>query len=324
MNMSDLMGSAATPLRGRWLFSESMARHVSWRAGGPADRVYVPVDSDDLGIFLRGLAVNEPLCFVGLGSNLLVRDGGFRGTVVLMHSSRASIRTEGAVMYASAGAACPKLARLAAVGDLEGAEFLAGVPGTIGGALAMNAGCHGSQTWEFVQSVFMIDRAGVQRERCPAEFEIAYRHVALRGGARLGHDEWFVGASFRFSPGDGALARNRIRELLTRRIATQPLGLPNAGSVFRNPEGDHAARLIEACGLKGASMGGARISEQHANFIVNPGGVALAADIEALISHARNVVRVKLGIDLVAEVRIVGDAAARTDANGMALQAGQS
>ena len=309
MNMAELPGLTSMPLRGRLLTAEPMSRHVSWRAGGVADRVYVPADSDDLAVFLRSLAPRETLCFVGLGSNLLVRDGGFRGTVILMHNSHAAIRAEGAVIRAGAGAACPKLARLAALRQLEGAEFLAGVPGTVGGALAMNAGCYGSQTWDFVRSASTIDRTGTIRERAAGDFVTGYRHVALRGGEVLGEDEWFIGASFVFAPGDGTRARRRIRELLARRIATQPLGLPNAGSVFRNPEGDHAARLIEACGLKGYAIGGARISQKHANFIVNPGGKALAADIEALIKHARDAVRGKFGIDLLPEVRIVGVAA---------------
>jgi len=320
MNMADLTGLAATPLRGRLRTAAPMSRHVSWRAGGVADRLYIPADSDDLSVFLRGLAPREPLCFVGLGSNLLVRDGGYRGTVILMHSSHAVMRAEGAVIHASAGAACPKLARLAALRQLEGAEFLAGVPGTVGGALAMNAGCYGSQTWEFVRSASTIDRAGTIRERTAGDFEIGYRHVVLRGDSVLGEDEWFIGASFAFAPGDGGRARRRIRELLAQRIATQPLGLPNAGSVFRNPEGDHAARLIEACGLKGVAIGGARISEKHANFIVNPGGKALAADIEALIGHAREAVRVKFGVDLVPEVRIIGQAAAQASSIGAAQE----
>jgi len=311
MNMAEITGPATLPLRGRLLFAEPMSRHVSWRAGGAADRLYIPADSEDLSAFLRSLAPREPLCFVGLGSNLLVRDGGFRGTVILMHSSHAGIRADGVVIHASAGAACPKLARLAALRQLEGAEFLAGIPGTVGGALAMNAGCYGAQTWEFVRSANTIDRAGTIRERSPADFEIGYRHVVLRGGSVLGEDEWFVGASFTFAPGDGARARRRIREFLARRIATQPLGLPNAGSVFRNPEGDYAARLIEACGLKGYAIGGARVSEKHANFIVNPGGKALAADIEALIGHVREAVRAKFGVVLVPEVRIVGEAVAK-------------
>ena len=309
MNMADLITSGIGRMRGRLLAAEPMARHVSWRAGGVADRAYIPADLEDLAVFIRQLAPGEPVCFAGLGSNLLVRDGGYRGTVVLMHSSHAEIRRVDGMIAASAGAACPKLARYAAVHDLEGAEFLAGIPGTVGGALAMNAGCHGSEIWEFVGEATTIDRAGTLHRRVPPDFEIAYRHVALRGDAVLGEDEWFVGARFDFAAGEGALARSRIRELLARRVATQPLGLPNAGSVFRNPEGDHAARLIEACGLKGTSIGGAQISEKHANFIVNPGATATAADIEALIAHAMREVRRKFSIDLIPEVRVIGEAA---------------
>jgi UDP-N-acetylmuramate dehydrogenase len=203
--------------------------------------------------------------------------------------------------------ASPKVARFAATHGREGAEFLAGVPGTIGGALAMNAGCYGSETWEFVERADTIDRHGAVHARTAREFETGYRHVALRRGA-LGADEWFTGAWFRFPMGDGARARERIKALLDRRIATQPLNLPNAGSVFRNPPDDHAARLVEACGLKGHVIGGARISEKHANFIVNPSGKASAADIEALIEHARAAVAKRFGVALVPEVRIIGDA----------------
>jgi UDP-N-acetylmuramate dehydrogenase len=324
MNMADLFTSGIGRLRGRLLVGETMARHVSWRAGGVADRAYIPADLEDLAAFMRQLAPGEPVCFAGLGSNLLVRDGGYRGTVVLMHSSHASMGRRGEWVEASAGGACPKLARFAAVHDLEGAEFLAGIPGTVGGALAMNAGCHGSETWEFVREATTIDRAGALHRRVPADFEIAYRHVVLRGNAVLGVDEWFVGACFMFEPGDGVRARDRIRELLARRIATQPLGLPNAGSVFRNPEGDHAARLIEASGLKGTSIGGARISDKHANFIVNPGGVATASDIEALIEHAMHEVSRKFGIDLVPEVRIIGEAAHGAKTGGIPTRKGRT
>jgi UDP-N-acetylmuramate dehydrogenase len=299
MNMSEPVG--------RMLLDEPMARHVTWRAGGRADRAYVPASVADLAAFLRSLPDSEPVCFVGLGSNLLVRDGGFRGTVVLLHSPHAEIRFEGQTVIAAAAAASPKVARLSAMHGLEGAEFLAGIPGSVGGALAMNAGCYGSQTWEFVVNVRTVDRRGVLRTRAPGEFELGYRHVRLPGGA-LGRDEWFVEGTFVFRRGDAKRARERIRELLARRVATQPIGLPNAGSVFRNPPGDHAARLIEACGLKGFAIGGARISEMHANFIVNPGGRASAADIEALLVHARDAVRRNFGIELAAEVRIVGEA----------------
>jgi len=294
-------------LRGRALENEPMAKHVSWRAGGAAAHAYAPADLSDLAEFLRELPPDEPVTFVGLGSNLLVRDGGYRGTVVLTHDTHGTMRLDGDFVFAEAGVASPKVARFAATHGFEGAEFLAGVPGTIGGALAMNAGCYGSETWEFVVRVDTIDRGGRVHARQPSDFETGYRHVRLRRG-RIGEDEWFVGGWFRFRAGDGAHARTRINELLARRIATQPLKLPNAGSVFRNPPGDHAARLIEACGLKGHSIGGARISEQHANFIVNPGGAARAADIEALIEVARATVRERFGIDLLPEVRIIGEA----------------
>jgi UDP-N-acetylmuramate dehydrogenase len=309
MIMSEPIQRPAVTLRGKLLFNEPMARHVSWRAGGFAARAYVPADVADLAAFLKGLPADEPVCMAGLGSNLLVRDGGYLGTVVLAHSTRASIRMDSGRVYADAGAASPKVARFAANHALEGAEFLAGIPGTVGGALAMNAGCYGSETWDVVAQVLMVDRRGELRQRSPADFELGYRHCALKTG-RLGVDVWFAGAWFAFRAGDCAKARARITELLAQRIASQPLNLPNAGSVFRNPEGDHAARLIEACGLKGFGIGGARISEKHANFIVNPERRARAADIEALIEHARRTVRERFGVDLQPEVRIIGEAAA--------------
>jgi UDP-N-acetylmuramate dehydrogenase len=307
MKMSEPIGQSATVLRGELRLNEPMARHVSWRAGGAAGRAYVPADSADLAAFLVTLPRGEPVCFVGLGSNLLVRDGGFRGTVVLMHSPHGAMRVEGDLIYAEASVACPKVARLAATHGFEGAEFLAGVPGTVGGALAMNAGCYGSETWDVVAKVSTISREGRLSERAPADFDVGYRRVELRG-SKLGEAEWFVAGWFRFRAGDEKRARARIKELLAQRIATQPLELPNAGSVFRNPPGDHAARLIEACGLKGHAIGGARISEKHANFIVNPKGGARAADIEALIGHARKTVKERFGVELVPEVRIIGEA----------------
>jgi UDP-N-acetylmuramate dehydrogenase len=292
MNMADAL-----------LFKESMARHVSWRAGGCADRFFVPRSEQDLTVFLKALPPKEEILFVGLGSNLLVRDGGFRGTVVLTHSAKKSPRMDGALLFADAGVASPKVARFAALNHLAGAEFLAGIPGTVGGALAMNAGCYGGETWNIVQKVLTVDRAGEVRERQKPEFEIGYRRCRGPG------EEWFLGAWFSLEKGDGERSRARIRELLAKRIATQPLQLPNAGSVFRNPPGDHAARLLESCGLKGLTRGGARISEKHANFIVNPDSAASAADIEGLIVEAKKTVLAKTGVDLIPEVRIVGERA---------------
>jgi UDP-N-acetylmuramate dehydrogenase len=294
-------------LRGEFRRNEPMRKHVSWRAGGAADRSYAPADLDDLGLFLSRLPAREPVLFVGLGSNLLVRDRGFRGTVVFTHRVLGRFDLEGTSgepeIYAEAGVASPKIARFAAVHDLEGAEFLAGIPGTVGGALAMNAGCYGAETWNAVARVRTMDRAGRLQIREPREFSIGYRSVlALRA-----RDEFFVAAWFRFARGDGEASRRKIKELLAKRIATQPLAESNAGSVFRNPPGDHAARLIEASGLKGWRIGGAEVSTVHANFIVNKGG-ATARDIEELIELVQETIRREANVVLEREVRIVGEA----------------
>jgi UDP-N-acetylmuramate dehydrogenase len=306
MDMSETRHMAG--LRGELRLGEPMARHVSWRAGGIAARVYSAADRDDLGTFLRQLPAGEPVVFIGLGSNALVRDGGFRGTVILTHAAaKRPVMVDGLVQ-ADAGVASPKVARFAAMHGLANAEFLAGIPGSVGGALAMNAGCYGSETWDVVERAETIDRGGNVKVRGRADFEIGYRHCELRHGG-IGRDEWFTAAFFRLPAGDSDASRARIKELLSKRIASQPLSLPNAGSVFRNPPGDYAARLIESCGLKGLERGGARVSEKHANFIVNPKGVARAADIEGLIEAVRATVLQKTGVDLHPEVRIIGEAA---------------
>jgi UDP-N-acetylmuramate dehydrogenase len=259
----------------------------------------------DLSMFLRQLPPEEPLLFLGLGSNLLVRDGGWRGTVILTHAASRHPEMDGGLVHAGAGVASPKVARFAARHNLEGAEFLAGIPGTVGGALAMNAGCYGGETWDVVERVATIDRRGGLYNRSKDDYDIGYRLCGLLQP----REEWFTGAWFRLKPGDGETSRGIIKELLARRIATQPLSLPNAGSVFRNPPRDHAARLIEACGMKGFGRGGAMVSEKHANFIVNPGGKASAADIEWLIQHIQRIVYQMQGVVLATEVRIVGEAA---------------
>ncbi len=304
-------------LRGEFRDDEPMAGHVSWRAGGIAAHAYFPADLDDLAVFLHGLRHDEPVLMVGLGSNLLVRDGGFEGTAIFTHGALKNLRLESdsslltphsssnSLIYAEVGVASPQLARFAANHGRVGTEFLAGVPGCVGGALAMNAGCHGSETWNHVERVLMLTRRGERIERRPEDFEIGYRHVRLKAA----NDEIFAAAWLRFPAGDGHASRERMRELLEKRAATQPLQLPNAGSVFRNPPGDHAARLIEAAGLKGANEGAARVSEKHANFIVNPGGSATASEIEMLVVRVQSTVLEKFGVELVREVRIMGVAA---------------
>jgi len=305
MNMAET-GKFAPAIRGDFRTAEPMARHVSWRAGGAAARFFKPADLADLQTLLPTLSKDEPILFVGLGSNLLVRDGGFHGTVVLTTPTLHGLQldsTDRAIVCAGAGVASPHVARFAARNQFAGAEWLAGVPGTVGGALAMNAGCYGTETWQQVVDCTTIDRNGVLRSRTPADFDIGYRHVA----AKFSGDEWFVAARFRFAHGDAAVAQTRIKELLARRMASQPLDRPNAGSTFRNPPGDHAARLIESCGLKGYTIGGAQVSMKHANFIINT-GTATAADIENLIAHMQATVKANTGVELVREVKIVGEA----------------
>lgn len=296
--------------RGELREHEPMSRHLSWKAGGPADRFFIPADREDLCCFLSRLPADEPVFIIGLGSNLLVRDGGFRGTVVHLHGRLNDIRLEGrqqgagnlGMLYVEAGVSSPKVARYAANQGLVGAEFLAGIPGTMGGALAMNAGCYGRETWEIVAQVQTVDRTGRLNKRTPGEFKVSYRHTE----PTLPREEWFVAAWLLLPKGDGEAARAEIKRLLARRVASQPLSLPNAGSVFRNPPGDHAARLIESCGMKGLRRGGAQVSEKHANFIVNTGG-ATASDIEDLIDLVETTVRDKTGVSLLREVRIIGE-----------------
>ena len=277
-----------------------MARMTTWGTGGPADRVYAPADVEDLADFLAGLGPGDPILWVGLGSNLLVRDGGVDGVVVLTARGLGRIEERGAhLVRAGAGVPCAKLARYLGAKGYAGGEFLAGIPGTIGGALAMNAGAHGAETWDLVQGVETIDRAGRRRRRARDEFEAGYRRVEGAVG------EWFTDADLRFVPADPAAVRARTRRLIRARAASQPVGQRSCGSVFRNPPGDHAGRLVEACGLKGARIGGAVVSEKHGNFIVNE-GAASSLDIEALIGRVRSRVLDETGVDLVPEVRVVG------------------
>ena len=294
-------------LRGELRRNEPMAKHVSWRTGGTADQFYIPADIADMCAYLRCLPSDMQVYCIGLGSNLLVRDGGVRGAVILLHGALRNIRLddmhqEYGVIYADAGVAAPKLARFAANQNLVGGEFLAGIPGTVGGALAMNAGCYGSETWQLAVRVLTINRHGQLQQRNRDDYTVAYRHVQLN----VASEEWFVGAWFVLPIGDGEVSKLTIKELLQRRTSSQPLGQPNAGSVFRNPQGEYAACLIENCGLKGKQVGGAQISAKHANFIVNL-GTASAADIEDLIGIAAATVAMQAGVELKCEVRIIGE-----------------
>ena len=288
--------------RGRLLRDEPMSRHTSWRLGGPADFYYVPEDLEDLQNYLARLDQGADVLWVGLGSNLLVRDGGIRGHVIAPLGALKQTRLEeDGSLYVECGVSCAKLAKVCQREGLAGGDFFAGIPGTVGGALAMNAGAFGGETWAVVESVTMIDRNGKLSQRTPAQFEVGYRHVAVPPG------QWFVAANFRFDKrADGETSN--IRELLRRRNQTQPIGLPSCGSVFKNPPGKYAAQLIESAGLKGYCLGEACVSDKHANFIIS-NDATTAAEVEALIEHISDTVAQRFDVELEREVRIVGERA---------------
>jgi UDP-N-acetylmuramate dehydrogenase len=296
-----MMTRQTASLRGERLLNEPLARYTTWRVGGPARQLYRPADGEDLLRFLASLPEGEPLLWLGLGSNLLIRDGGFNGTVIATQGRLDGMALISATaLRVEAGVSCAQVARFAARQGLCGVEFLTGIPGTFGGALAMNAGAFGGETWAQVTAVETVDRTGQLRKRLPTEFKVGYRQVERPA------EEWFLAATLALEPGDVTESQGRIRELLERRNSSQPIGQPSCGSVFRNPPGDHAARLIEAAGLKGVLIGGAQVSEKHANFIINRGN-ATAADIEALIRRVRERVKAASGVELVTEVHIVGE-----------------
>ncbi|MGI9290367.1 MAG: UDP-N-acetylmuramate dehydrogenase [Gammaproteobacteria bacterium] len=296
MAAEDMHGFAGQLLR-----DEPMSRHTSWRVGGVVDTWFRPASLDELVEFMQTLEATVPVYWVGLGSNLLVRDGGVRGVIISVQDALSGVEDLGAGrVKAGAGLACTVFARHCVRRGLGPAEFFAGIPGTIGGALAMNAGAFGGETWEVVESVETIDRSGTLRSRRPDEYTVTYRQV---DGPQ---NEWFVSGTFLFKE-NFATSMENMKSLVNERKEKQPLGLPSCGSVFRNPPDDHAARLIETAGLKGYEMGGAVVSDKHANFIINK-GEATAADIEALITHVQTTVRDQHGVELKCEVHIIGEA----------------
>src|SRR5580693_5622824 len=286
----------------RVLRDVSMAKHTSWHVGGPADFFFTPRDVMDLASFVRQLPPEVPILWIGLGSNLLVRDGGIRGAVISTHGALGALeRLSATRIRVEAGVPCARIARQCVKWGLGPAEFFAGIPGTLGGALAMNAGAWGGETWRHVIEVDVLDRRGVRHTRAAADYEIGYRSV------KGPDNEWFIGARLEFERTPG-VNDDAIRELLDKRKQTQPIGEWSCGSVFTNPPGDHAARLIETAGLKGFRIGDASVSEKHANFIINH-GAARAADIEAVIRHVQSAVEKFHGISMHTEVRIVGEPA---------------
>ncbi len=291
----------ASGIRGKILYHEAMSKHCSWRTGGSADVYFEPADKQDLAQFLAQTDAWQPITWIGLGSNLLVRDGGIRGIVIGVLNRLNHIElNEKKQLYAECGVSCARLARFCQQHAMPAASFLGGIPGTVGGALAMNAGAFGSETWHYVKTAEMMNRQGEILNRDAMEFNIDYRSVSLE------ENEWFSAAWFDFG-NDDKIAAN-IKSLLEKRNATQPIGQPSCGSVFKNPPDDHAARLIEQCGLKGFCIGGACVSDKHANFIINK-NQATATDIEILIETIQQKVKQQFCIELETEVRIIGERA---------------
>lgn len=283
------------------MFDEPMSKHTSWRLGGPADRYYIPADLADLQLYLSSLGADREVHWVGLGSNLLVRDGGIRGDVIATLNALKQLRLEAdGSIYAEAGVSCARLAKFCHKHGFAGADFFAGIPGTVGGALAMNAGAFGGETWNWVETLVMIDRQGRLKRLSASEFEVGYRKVEMPS------QHWFAAVVFRFASGSENGGSN-IRELLQKRNASQPIGEPSCGSVFKNPPAGFAAQLIETAGLKGFCLGSACISQKHANFIIS-NEATTASDVEALIAHIQKIVEAKFGVNLQTEVRIVGAA----------------
>jgi len=288
-------------MKGKLLVNEKLAKYTSWRVGGPADRLYIPFDRQDLCEFIAALSDSEPVFWIGLGSNLLIRDGGIRGTVINTKGRLKEMKlAEDGLVYVEAGVPCAHVARFCAEHGLIGAEFLAGIPGTLGGALKMNAGAFGGETWGIVKQVEMIDGAGNIAYRYPTDFNVSYRSV------KGFEHEWFLSCRLQLQVGDTIASQQKIKGLLEQRAKTQPTNQPSCGSVFKNPNGDYAARLIELTGLKGVAIGGACVSEKHANFIVNTGH-ASAADIENLIHYVQHKVKEQQGVELQTEVCMVGE-----------------
>ena len=294
-------GQQDVDVRGVMKLNEPMKKHISWRTGGQAERYFKPADIDDLCSFLKQVPEDEPLLWFGLGSNILVRDGGLKGTVIALSGVLNDLHVYDDIsMHVGAGVACAKVARTSVNAGLSGGEFLAGIPGTMGGALAMNAGAFGGETWNIVRSVETVNRQGQRIKRVASDFDTAYRCVILP------EDEWFISAELLLASDGDANGLERIQALLNKRAESQPTGKASCGSVFRNPENDYAARLIEVSGLKGKSIGDAGVSDKHANFIINSGS-ASAEDIETLILLIQEKVNLDHGVELIPEVRIVGE-----------------
>ncbi len=288
-------------LKNTLLTNHVLAEHTSWKIGGSAEYFYRPRNIDDLAKLLQ-IWPDEPITLLGAATNVLVRDKGIKGLVIYLRNSLNNFQKIGAnTLRVESGCNLTQLVQKCADFGMIDAAFMAGIPGTLGGALKMNAGAYGDTIWHHVQAVETINRRGQIKFRKAAEFIAHYRHIE-----GLANDEWFIAAHLYFTLDNIEKTKQQIQTYLQKREKSQPLNLPSCGSVFRNPEGDYAARLIEANNLKGRQIGGAKVSEKHANFIVNCGH-ATAADVEALIQEIIITVEKANHIKLIPEVHILGE-----------------
>ncbi|MCW2278858.1 UDP-N-acetylmuramate dehydrogenase [Heliophilum fasciatum] len=288
--------------RGRWREQEPLAGHTTWRIGGPADLYVLPLDRQDLVLIVQNcLRCGVPWTVLGAGSNVLIADQGIRGVVIGLADGFRYKQRSGYQVTAGAAVGLPGLARWTVWQGLAGLEFAAGIPASLGGAVMMNAGAHGAAVGERVLAVELVNEHGAIETVAAEELQFTYRHSRLQKRRCI-----VTEVQLQLTDGVVADMEAAMAKALARRRATQPLEWPNAGSVFLNPPGDSAGRLIEAAGLKGYRIGGAEVSNRHANFIVNAGG-ATATDVLALIALIQQRVLAASGVELCTEIQLVGD-----------------
>jgi UDP-N-acetylmuramate dehydrogenase len=305
--LSDRLIDRLPPVRGRYREDADLSRITWFHVGGPAEIMFRPADATDLANFLKQKPADVPVTVIGVGSNLLVRDGGLSGVVIRLGRSFAAIEIDGDDVVAGAGALDGNVAQTAAGASLGGLEFLAGIPGTIGGALRMNGGAYGREIQDVLVNAQAITPDGVLATFTPADMGFSYRHSSVP------EDYIFTGARLRGTPGNKETINARIKEIQETRSASQPIRTRTGGSTFKNPDGKKAWELIDAAGCRGLTIGGAQVSEQHCNFLINT-GTASAADIESLGKEIRKRVAAATGIMLEWEIRIVGTPRNRSDA----------
>ena len=295
-----LAALAPAALRGRLLPDHPLADLTWFRVGGPADVLFTPADEEDLAAALAALPAEVPVTVIGLGSNLIVRDGGVPGLVIRLGGKAfGSIHVEGETIRAGTAVPDMKLARAAAEAGLDGLAFYRGIPGSVGGALRMNAGAHGGETTDVLVEARAVDRKGALHVLSHAEMGFAYRHCAAPA------DLIFTQATYRGKPGDRASIEAEMDRVTAAREAAQPIRERTGGSTFKNPEGGKAWQLVDAAGCRGLTRGGAQVSEMHCNFLINRGG-ATAADIEGLGEEVRARVRETSGVELHWEIKRIG------------------